>query len=64
VLARAQACVPVPSDLPDEEAVFFNLAAIAMQGVRKARIELGEPVAVIGAGKAKRRAAGHHRGYR
>jgi 2-desacetyl-2-hydroxyethyl bacteriochlorophyllide A dehydrogenase len=50
VLARAGACVPVPRDLPDEEAAFFNLSAIAMQGVRKARIELGEPMAVVGAG--------------
>jgi 2-desacetyl-2-hydroxyethyl bacteriochlorophyllide A dehydrogenase len=50
VVAKADECVPVPAGLDDEEAVFFNLAAIAMQGVRKARIELGEPVAVIGAG--------------
>ena len=33
-----------------DEAAFFNLLAIAMQGIRKARIELGEPVAVLGAG--------------
>lgn len=46
----ASRCVPVPTSLPDEEAVFFNLIAIAMQGVRKARIELGEPVVVLGAG--------------
>ncbi len=40
----------IPAGLSDEEAPFFNLASIAMQGVRKARIELGEPVAVVGAG--------------
>lgn len=40
----------VPQGLSDEEAPFFNLASIALQGVRKARIELGEPVAVFGAG--------------
>jgi 2-desacetyl-2-hydroxyethyl bacteriochlorophyllide A dehydrogenase len=40
----------VPSGLADEDAAFFNLASIALQGVRKARIELGEPVAVLGAG--------------
>jgi len=33
-----------------EEAVFFNLAAIALQGVRKAKIELGEPALVLGQG--------------
>ncbi len=31
-------------------AICINLASIALQGIRKARIELGEPVAVIGAG--------------
>ena len=50
VTVRAESCLPVPEDLADGEAVFFNLAAIAMQGVRKARVELGEPVVVIGAG--------------
>jgi threonine dehydrogenase-like Zn-dependent dehydrogenase len=34
----------------DEEAAFFALLAIAMQGLRKARIELGESVVVLGAG--------------
>jgi len=33
-----------------EEVVFYNLGAIALQGVRKARIELGEPTLVIGQG--------------
>ena len=36
--------------LSSEEGVFFNLCTIAMQGVRKARIELGEPVLVLGGG--------------
>lgn len=39
-----------PSDAPSEELVFFNLSAIALQGVRKARIELGESTIVIGQG--------------
>jgi len=43
-------CNPVADSVSDEEAVFFNLITIAMQGVRKSRIELGEPVVVIGAG--------------
>ncbi len=41
----------VPSDdMPSEEAVFFNLGAISLQGVRKARIELGEATLVLGQG--------------
>lgn len=42
--------LPVPPELSDEEAVFSRLIAIALQGVRKARIELGESVVVLGAG--------------
>ena len=38
------------SDAPSEELVFFNLGAIALQGVRKAQIELGEATLVIGQG--------------
>lgn len=36
--------------LSSEEGVFFNLCTIAMQGVRKASIELGESVLVLGGG--------------
>ncbi|MYD08661.1 MAG: zinc-binding alcohol dehydrogenase [Chloroflexi bacterium] len=49
-LVDARACLRVPAELPDESAAFFNLLAIAMQGARKARIELGESVAILGAG--------------
>ena len=38
------------SDAPAEELVFFNLSAIALQGVRKARIELGESTLTVGQG--------------
>ncbi len=48
--APAQMCSPVPDGLTNERAAFFRLSSIAMQAVRKARIELGEPVAVIGCG--------------
>ncbi len=48
--APAQSCNRIPEGLADERAAFFRLASIAMQAVRKARIELGEPVAVIGCG--------------
>ncbi|MDE0430451.1 MAG: zinc-binding alcohol dehydrogenase [Caldilineaceae bacterium] len=47
---RVEHCSHVPARLPDERAAFFRLISIAMQAVRKARIELGEPVAVIGCG--------------
>ena len=38
------------NSLSSEESVFFNLCSICLQGVRKARIELGEPVLVLGQG--------------
>jgi threonine dehydrogenase-like Zn-dependent dehydrogenase len=47
---EASQCHLLPDGLSEEDAVFFNLIVIAMQGVRKARIELGEPVVIIGAG--------------
>ena len=47
---RPEACTPVPEGLASEQACFFHMAAIALQGVRKARIELGEGVATLGAG--------------
>ncbi len=50
VVIEAARCLVVPADVPDEQAVFFNLVAIAMQGVRKAHIELGDSVIVIGSG--------------
>jgi 2-desacetyl-2-hydroxyethyl bacteriochlorophyllide A dehydrogenase len=49
-LVDAGACLKAPAQVADEEAAFFALLAIAMQGLRKARIELGESVAVLGAG--------------
>ncbi|MEX2453575.1 MAG: bi-domain-containing oxidoreductase, partial [Rhodospirillaceae bacterium] len=43
-------CAPVPDDVNDEEACFGTLAAIAMNGVRLLEAQLGDTVAVIGAG--------------
>lgn len=40
----------IPPDVPFEHAVFLPLGQIALQGVRKARIELGEKVMVMGLG--------------
>ena len=50
VVAEENQVIPLPADLDMEEAVFFNLIAIAMQGIHKARIDIGESVVVIGAG--------------
>ena len=49
-LVDARLCLKAPAEVADEAAAFFALLAIAMQAVRKARIELGESVAVLGAG--------------
>jgi 2-desacetyl-2-hydroxyethyl bacteriochlorophyllide A dehydrogenase len=42
--------VKVPPELPHDRAVFFNLLSIALQGVRKAGIELGSSVGIVGQG--------------
>ncbi|MDW8029892.1 MAG: zinc-binding alcohol dehydrogenase [Armatimonadota bacterium] len=49
-LVAEDALLTVPPELDDEEAVFSRLISIAMQGVRKAQIELGESVVVLGMG--------------
>ncbi len=49
-LMQARDCHKVPAQLSDERAACFQLLAIAMQAVRKARVELGEAVLVLGAG--------------
>ncbi len=46
----ASALHKVPKGVPLDEAVFFNLASISLQGVRKAQMQIGESVAVIGLG--------------
>ena len=43
-------CAPVPDDVNDEEACFGTLGAIAMNGARLVEAQLGDVVAVIGAG--------------
>lgn len=42
--------IRIPNSLSFDEAVFFALGSIALQGIRKANIELGESVMVIGQG--------------
>lgn len=43
-------CVTIPDGVEYEDAAFFNMCGIALQGVRKGRIELGDSVAVLGLG--------------
>jgi predicted dehydrogenase/threonine dehydrogenase-like Zn-dependent dehydrogenase len=43
-------CVPLPDTVAFEEGAFATVGAIAMHGVRQARVTLGERVAVIGLG--------------
>jgi len=50
VLLKMAAAIKVPADAPLDEAVFCPLTEIALQGVRRARIEIGEAVAVQGQG--------------
>ncbi|HEY0238332.1 MAG TPA: bi-domain-containing oxidoreductase [Friedmanniella sp.] len=43
-------CVPVPAGVAPEHAAFATVGAIAMQGVRRAEVALGETACVIGLG--------------
>jgi predicted dehydrogenase/threonine dehydrogenase-like Zn-dependent dehydrogenase len=43
-------CAKVPESVPDEEAVFTVLGAIALQGIRLAQPTLGETIVVTGLG--------------
>jgi predicted dehydrogenase/threonine dehydrogenase-like Zn-dependent dehydrogenase len=43
-------CVPVPAGVAPEQAAFATVGAIAMQGVRRAEVQLGETACVIGLG--------------
>ncbi|MBS7611638.1 zinc-binding alcohol dehydrogenase [Candidatus Bathyarchaeota archaeon] len=50
VLVHESEALKTPEGLSAEEASFFNIAAIALQGVRKGFIELGSSVVVVGQG--------------
>jgi len=50
VKVAASKVLKVPEELESEEAVYFNMVAIALQAVRKAQVELGEAVLVMGQG--------------
>ena len=43
-------CVPVPEGVAPEHAAFATVGAIAMQGVRRGEVQLGEMACVIGLG--------------
>jgi predicted dehydrogenase/threonine dehydrogenase-like Zn-dependent dehydrogenase len=43
-------CVPVPAGVAPEHAAFATVGAIAMHGVRRAEVQLGETACVIGLG--------------
>lgn len=43
-------CVPIPDGVAAEHAAFATVGAIAMQGVRRAEVSLGETACVIGLG--------------
>src|SRR3954453_7858062 len=43
-------CVPVPAGVAAEHAAFATVGAIAMQGVRRGEVQLGETAVVIGLG--------------
>src|ERR1700751_6050647 len=43
-------CVPVPQGVSAEHAAFATVGAIAMQGVRRAEVQLGDAACVIGLG--------------
>lgn len=43
-------CVPVPDGVSPEQAAFSTVGAIAMHGVRRAEVQLGESACVVGLG--------------
>ncbi|MFN4180021.1 MAG: zinc-binding dehydrogenase [Armatimonadota bacterium] len=47
---KGEFCVKVPEGVPDEAAAVFALAIISLNGVRRAKIQLGESVIVFGLG--------------
>jgi predicted dehydrogenase/threonine dehydrogenase-like Zn-dependent dehydrogenase len=43
-------CVPVPDGVPPEQAAFSTVGAIAMHGVRRSEVQLGDTACVVGLG--------------
>lgn len=44
------ACFQIPDDVDDEEAAFFTIGEIVMNGIRRGQVDYGEAVAVYGLG--------------
>lgn len=49
-LTSEQSVVPVPDDVPDEQAIYAKVAGISLHGIRRARVREGEWVVVVGLG--------------
>lgn len=49
-VARADDCRPIPDDVTDDQAAFFTIAEIVMNGIRRSDVTWGETVAVYGLG--------------
>ncbi len=50
VLVPKNLCVPIADSVPFEDAAFTTISSIALEGVRKADVRLGENVVVVGMG--------------
>lgn len=50
VLVPEERVLKIPQGLSFDKASFFSLSSIALQGIRKAKIELGDSVVVLGQG--------------
>ena len=50
IRASKNLCVRIPNDVTTKEASFVALGSIAMQGARRAEVQIGETVALIGLG--------------
>lgn len=50
VRARKQLCARIPEGVSTREAAFVAVGSIALQGVRRAEVQVGETVAVLGMG--------------
>lgn len=47
---KSKLAIPLPGNVSFAQAAFGTLGSICLQGLRKARIEIGEPVLIIGLG--------------
>lgn len=49
-IVNADEVLPLPDNVSDEDAAWFALAAIVQNGIRRAQLELGDTVVIIGLG--------------